>query len=245
MSTIYAAFSGGKDSTAMVLRMKELGLDFELLFTPTGNELPELVSHLDTISKMVGKEIIVPKGPNLEQLIISQKFLPSWHSRWCTRMIKIVPCIAFLKTKPGSSLAIGLRYDEQEREGLYGDYAHYIYPLREMEMTESDVLNYVASKGITVPKRTDCALCPYQRIGEWYRLWKYNRDLYNKGIEYEEYTQATFRSPTAQKKRKKDGKIRWEISLKDLAVQFESGDKPRTLDDNDEEKRKVCRVCSL
>lgn len=40
------AFSGGKDSTAMAVLLAERGEDFELLFTPTGNELPELFSHI-------------------------------------------------------------------------------------------------------------------------------------------------------------------------------------------------------
>ena len=39
--SLIIAFSGGKDSTAMVLRLSELGEDFKLLFTPTGDELPE------------------------------------------------------------------------------------------------------------------------------------------------------------------------------------------------------------
>lgn len=38
------AFSGGKDSTALALRLHELGEAFSLLFTPTGNELPDVAT---------------------------------------------------------------------------------------------------------------------------------------------------------------------------------------------------------
>lgn len=132
----YAAFSGGKDSTGMVFKMQEQGEEFDLLFTPTGDELPELLAHLQLISDRLGKEIIVPKGPSLDQLIREFQALPNHRQRWCTRMIKIVPCIAFLKSQPGSTLCVGLRADEETRVGLYGDFAKYRYPLRELNMRE-------------------------------------------------------------------------------------------------------------
>jgi predicted PP-loop superfamily ATPase len=42
---LVVAFSGGKDSTALALRLHELEEPFKLLFTPTGDELPELHAH--------------------------------------------------------------------------------------------------------------------------------------------------------------------------------------------------------
>lgn len=237
------AFSGGKDSSAMALRLAELGEEFELLFTPTGDELPELYEHLELMSKRLGKEYITPKGPTLYGLIESQGMLPSDHSRWCTRMIKILPCIEFLKQNKGSSLLVGLRADEETRLGLYGDHATYRYPLREWGWDESTVRGYLDALGIKIPARTDCALCPYQRIGEWYRLWKYNHKAFCRGIMYEAMTDHTIRTPKTATIRK-DGSRKWAISLLELASQFEAGKKPETLDSNDEEKR-ACRVCSL
>lgn len=125
------AFSGGKDSTALALRMHELGEDFELLFTPTGRELPDLDAHLDAVAGMVEKTIIRPDNRSLAEWIAFYNALPNHRQRWCTRQIKIEPCIAFLKKNPGSTLIVGLRADEQEREGLYGPYAHYRYPMRD------------------------------------------------------------------------------------------------------------------
>jgi hypothetical protein len=125
------AFSGGKDSTALALRLHELGEDFECLFTPTGNELPELRAHIDLVMGMVGKTLIVPANQSLEFWMKEFNALPNNRMRWCTRLIKIVPCIEYLKSHPGSTLIIGLRADEEVREGLYGPYATYRYPLRE------------------------------------------------------------------------------------------------------------------
>ena len=46
------AFSGGKDSTALALRMAEIGEDFVLFFTPTGRESESigLVQYLHLFS---------------------------------------------------------------------------------------------------------------------------------------------------------------------------------------------------
>lgn len=50
----FVAFSGGKDSTALVLRLAELHEPFELIFTATGNELPELHAHIQSVVQAAG-----------------------------------------------------------------------------------------------------------------------------------------------------------------------------------------------
>jgi 3'-phosphoadenosine 5'-phosphosulfate sulfotransferase (PAPS reductase)/FAD synthetase len=60
------AFSGGKDSVATALLLYERGEDFDLLFTPTGNELPSLVEHMDRVIARVGKKLILPPNKSLE-----------------------------------------------------------------------------------------------------------------------------------------------------------------------------------
>src|SRR4051812_8652486 len=102
----YAAFSGGKDSTAMVLRMAELEEDFSCLFTPTGNELPELLIHLHQIIDMIDRPLVEPPNHTLMHWINYHEALPNFRMRWCTRQIKIEPCIDFLTQHPGSVLCV-------------------------------------------------------------------------------------------------------------------------------------------
>ena len=128
---ILLGFSGGKDSTACGEILASEGEPFELLFTPTGNELPEVAAHIQAMSERWGAPVIIPKGPQLIPLIRHFGALPNWRQRWCTRMIKIQPCIAYLVANPGATLCVGLRADEEDRQGLYGDFATYRYPLRE------------------------------------------------------------------------------------------------------------------
>lgn len=229
------AFSGGKDSTAVALIAAAEGEPFELLFTATGNELPEVHAHIEMIASLVNAPLIMPKGPKLLPLIEEFGALPNFRQRWCTRMIKIAPCIAYLKQHPGSTLLVGLRADEEERQGLYGDYATYRFPLRERGMRLGDVLAFLEQHGIAIPKRTDCAWCYGQRLTEWYALWRDNGPLYEEAAALERKLGHTFRSP---------GRDTWPASLDKLAEEFCRGRRPRGQDAYDQ-KEDPCRVCRM
>lgn len=237
MRTI-VAFSGGKDSTAMALRLAELGESFDLLFTPTGNELPELMDHIAKIVEMTGATLVTPPNKPLDFWITSQEALPNWRQRWCTRLIKIEPCIAYLVRFKGSTLCVGLRADEPQREGLYGPYATYRYPLREWSWGIGDVKDYLRQRCVKVPKRTDCALCYGQRISEWHALWRDHPEEYAKGEAYEKLTGFTFRS------KQRDT---WPPGLAELRVEFEKGRKPKNVDDQLDmfDEGGACRVCTI
>lgn len=218
----------------MVLRMAELGEDFACLFTPTGNELPALLIHLHAIVEQIKRPLVLPPNQSLDYWIDFHQALPNFRMRWCTRKIKILPCIAFLKQHPGSVLAVGLRADEESRVGLYGDYATYRYPLQEWGWTIADVQQYLKKRRVTVPIRTDCALCYDQRLGEWWRLWREHPEEYERGVQLEAKYGHTFRS--AQRDT-------WPAGLAELRAEFLKGRRPRGVDDDDD--KMACRVCSL
>lgn len=226
------AFSGGKDSTALVLRLSELGEEFSCLFTPTQDELPELDAHMAHVLSLIDRPLITPANQSLAFWIDFYSALPNWRQRWCTRQIKIRPAIDWLKLNPGTTLVVGLRADEEERKGLYGDFVTYRYPLREWGWNLADVVTYNTSRGISVPARTDCAVCPYQRLIEWWELWRNHPDRWTRGEEWEEKTGHTFRS--AQRDT-------WPAAMKDLRAEFERGRIPR----NTRSAQTACRVCSL
>lgn len=229
------AFSGGKDSTAVALLLHERGEDFDLLFTPTGNELPELAAHMDRVIARVGKRLIVPPNRTLGDWIEHFNALPNNRQRWCTRLIKIEPCVAYLKRNPGTVLCVGLRSDEETREGIYGDFATYRYPLRENAMGLSEVVALCNKHGLFPDFRTDCEVCPYQRLAQWYWLWRDHRAGWLRGEAWEAKTGHTFRSPSRDT---------WPAAMKDLRVRFEAGDVPeRSL--KNMARDQACRVCSL
>ena len=52
------SFSGGKDSTAMLLRMLELGMRVdEIIFYDTGVEFPQMYEHVDKVERYIKRQI--------------------------------------------------------------------------------------------------------------------------------------------------------------------------------------------
>ena len=209
-----------------------------MLFTPTGDELPELFAHVERVEAMTHRQAIRPPNKPLSFWIEEFNALPNNRQRWCTRSIKIQPCINFLKANPDSTLMVGLRADEEERTGLYGDFATYRYPLREWGWGLDEVMDYLARRGVRVPKRTDCAVCYAQRIGEWWNLWREHPDRWARGEAWESKTGHTFRSA------KRDS---WPASMAGMRAEFEKGLVPRTVPlpqlFDQEEETQPCRVC--
>lgn len=234
--------SGGKDSTALALRLQEVEpRNYIYLCTPTGDELPELFDHWKRLEKLLGQPMVYLKHPaGLNGLIKTLNCIPSFRMRWCTRILKIQMCQVFLKDHQPATLYVGLRADEAERKGgIYGDIVTHRYPLREWGWNLLDVRNYLAKRGVEIPERTDCARCFYQRIGEWKALWKNYPDLYAEAEQQEKDVGHTFRTPGG-------AKSKWATSLKDLRKQFEEGKQYRgEKDENQLDMFKKCRVCEL
>lgn len=242
--THVVALSGGKDSTALALALREREPRPYVYFcTPTGNETPDVVSHWDRLEELLGQKIFRVSNRDLEFWIREQKALPNYRMRWCTRILKIEPCRAFLLAcKPPVTLHVGLRADEEDRKGvIYGGVVTERYALREWGWTLADVVAFLKVREIKIPPRTDCAWCFFQRLGDWYRLWQSDPKLYAEGEAMEELTGHTFRS---------DGRDTWPAGLKELRAEFERGKVPpgvsfqlKLIDDDDDPV--ACRVCSL
>ncbi len=239
------ALSGGKDSTAMALRLRELNptQPYEYVCTPTGDELDEMFDHWKMLGKMLGKKIKpVMHELGLNGLIEAQQALPNWRQRWCTKDLKIKPYAKWLRAQCEKFdevySYVGLRADEEEREG--GDYANISgvvmrFPMRDWGWTLDNVTSYLEDKKVTIPDRTDCARCFFQRLGEWWMLWKHHPDKYEHAAEQERRIGYTFRSP---------GRDTWPAALDDLRKEFESGRTPRGIE-GDALANLKCRVCRI
>lgn len=158
--------SGGKDSTAMALRLAETEPgDYDFAITPTGRELPPVIEHWKRLECLLGKSLTIVPAPTLIELIVKQRALPNFRMRWCTRMVKIEPFMAYVRSIAPATTYIGIRADEVTRE-----------------------------RGVVIPDRTDCDCCYHQQIGEWWRLWRDYPDRYRECEAMESMTGYTFRS---------------------------------------------------
>lgn len=230
------ALSGGKDSTAMALRLNEVEpRDYIYVCTPTGNEPDEMFAHWKNLGVLLGKPLVAVMADTLVGLIEKQNALPNWRQRWCTRMLKIEPYAAWLQKQGECTSYVGLRADEEEREG--GDYADIPgivmdFPMRRWGWGIGNVTDYLVQKGICIPKRTDCALCFFQRLIEWWELWRDHKAEWAEGERLEALTGHTFRSP---------GRDTWPASMVGLRLRFEAGNIPHETR-SDPLKCRVCRL---
>lgn len=228
------ALSGGKDSTALALRLAEIEpRPYRYLCTPTGDELPEMVAHWARLEDVLGQTMVRVTNRTLNEWIAEFGALPNWRQRWCTRLLKIEPCIAYLKRHAPATLYVGLRADEEARGGLYGDHATYRYPLREWGWGLAEVRGYLKARGIQIPARTDCARCYGQRIPEWKALLRRHPTVYAEAEAQEIAVGATFRSP---------GRDSWPADLRGLRAAF---DQQTELVFEEEDAVESCRVCRL
>jgi len=62
------ALSGGKDSTALALRLMEVEpKPYQFCITPTGRELPEMVEHWAKLGCLLGSPLLRIPGPSGQQ----------------------------------------------------------------------------------------------------------------------------------------------------------------------------------
>lgn len=234
------ALSGGKDSSAMALRLCEMEPTTPFIFvcTPTGDELPDMIEHWKKLGDLLGSRVWpLSMGKSLSGLIRDFNSVPNFRQRWCTRILKIEPFAAWLssQTVEGSVVSyVGLRADEPDREG--GDYAKLPgidmrFPLREWGWNLDDVVTYLAIEGVDIPRRTDCARCYHQTLHEWYLLWSEHPDIYREAEVEEILTGHTLRSP---------GRDTWPSALTDLGSEFAKGRIPAPR-----KRATQCRVCAL
>lgn len=252
--------SGGKDSTVLALELKkrEPEKDWVYICTPTGNELPPMVEHWLKLEEVLGKPLvrITNQGRTLDDLIQLNGMIPNFRARFCTRQLKIEPTIAWCIKNAPVLMHVGLRADEETREGIYGEHVQSRFPFREWGYGLSQVLAGVKDAaerfGIVIPDRTDCGDCYHQRIREWWNYWLLYPQRFWTASAKEVRMGHTFRSP---------GRDTWPVSLAGLGAEFqrlldlgyqdfqaaqdarmiERGLKPR------KERRQgdLCRVCSL
>lgn len=165
-------FSGGKDSTAMLLKMVENKMPIDMvLFLDTGFEFPSMYEHIEKVEKEIGLKI-TKLGPaqDFEYLLTEHEHIkrsrsknpedrqllhgygwPSMPVRWCTHELKDVPREKFLKElreKYNLVEYIGIAADETKRlERPRHKKGNKHYPLIEWNMTEADCLAYCKERG--------------------------------------------------------------------------------------------------
>ncbi len=204
------ALSGGKDSAALAVYMREKhpDLDLEYVFTDSGCELPETYEYLDRIRAILNIDITVVKPEkswgNYWSLVKTKKskhgnftYLPTPKNRWCTEVLKLAPYDEWLISNyPGYKIHsyVGLRADEKrERNGFVKTKAKVVthHPFIKDGFVYGDIEGLLNQSGLGFPScnswrsRSGCYFCFYQTKREWLGLYENHPDLYKKASSYE------------------------------------------------------------
>lgn len=187
-------FSGGKDSTAMLLRMIELNYKIDrIIFADTGFEFPELYDYINKIEKEINKniEIVKPKT-KFEDWFYGEVTSGKMKGKIRGFPLKYFPCYwsRESKVKPLTNsyskndfVYIGIAYDEKQRCSKKDK--NLIYPLVKWKWTEQDCIDYLNKRNVFNPlyvnfDRLGCYFCPKQNEKSIYVLWKNYPELWAK-----------------------------------------------------------------
>lgn len=232
---IVVSFSGGKDSTAMLLRMIDLNEHIdEVVCCDTYKEFPAMYRHIELVKTLVENAGIKftmlksdksfdyymfehnPKRKNPELVGLQGLSWAGSRSRWCTSKLKIDIINRYfsdLRKQYDLVQCIGIAVDEGyrlERENNK-DY-NKRFPLVEWGWSEQDALNYCYELGYDweglyeLFDRVSCWCCPLQPLSELRILYERFPELWK---ELKDMDRRTWR------------KFRADYSVEELEVRFE------------------------
>jgi 3'-phosphoadenosine 5'-phosphosulfate sulfotransferase (PAPS reductase)/FAD synthetase len=93
---VVASVSGGKDSTALILALREAEVSARYVFADTQWEAAETYAYLDTLRERLGITIDVVGAPGgMPAKIAARAGFPSRMARWCTPELKLQPLRAY------------------------------------------------------------------------------------------------------------------------------------------------------
>jgi len=217
------SFSGGKDSTAMLLMMleKQIPVD-KIICVDTTKEFPQMYEHIKKV-----QSIIEPLKIDIVKIDFDYWFgehikirgkrkgdkgygFPDFRNRWCTAL-KREAVKKLQKTIPNESTQFhGIAFDERGR-ALKNEKRNIEYPLIEWQITEAQALDYCYAMGLDWDglyekfHRVSCWCCPLSRIGELRVLYNDFPELWT---ELEKLDKKSFR------------KFRSDYSVKELSERF-------------------------
>jgi 3'-phosphoadenosine 5'-phosphosulfate sulfotransferase (PAPS reductase)/FAD synthetase len=189
------SLSGGKDSAALAIYLRDRIPQIEYIFHDTDKELEETYDYIHRLEAILGKPIVrtTPEDSFDHWLKVYRGMLPSNHRRWCTKMLKLKPFEAYVGDGPVINY-VGLRADEN-RTGYISTKPNIlaVYPFQDDGLVRADVIRILEDSGLGLPpymdwgrSRSGCYFCFYQQKIEWVRLLEKHPKYFALAMEYEE-----------------------------------------------------------
>ncbi len=251
--------SGGKDSAALAIYLRDRVSEMEYYFTDTGAELPETLEFIDLMEDYLGKEIIRLNGGRQFDyyLKLHNNYLPSAQQRWCTINLKLKPFEAFVGDDEVISY-VGIRADEPQREGYISTKPNIkaVFPFKEDGLVKDDIIRLLDDSGLGLPKyynwrsRSGCHFCFYQRKIEWIGLYENHPDLFEDAKRYEKYDEQTGKRYTWSQGESLDELLARKEEIKAKFALDNKGPRQKNLldavlKDSEDDDDASCLICML
>lgn len=262
------SLSGGKDSAALAIYMRDRVSAMEYIFHDTDKELPETLEYLARLEAMLGRPVVRTSTVDTfdHWLKVYGGMLPSNHRRWCTRKLKLEPFEAYVGDGPVINY-VGLRADE-DRVGYISTKSNIttVYPFREDGLVRADIIRILEVSGLGLPpymawgrSRSGCSFCFYQQRIEWVRLKETHPQLFEEAKRYEEqsvehgepffWNQAESLAQLEQPERISEIKANWESSQARKRAARKYLPLVETIGglcaEEDPDEREGCLICSI
>ena len=220
-----ASLSFGKDSMAMVIKIKELGLPLDeviyvdIMFDDdTSGETPEMASFITKAEKIL-KEKFNVEVTHLRGVTFKEQFykvkqrgkhvgdnygFPYTIGAWCNDRLKMQPIKEYMRKQKEQIIQyVGIAYDEPERYERLNHETH-IAPLYDLKITEKEAMEICEKYDLLSPIyktsfRGGCWFCPKQRLSQLKWLYQEHNDLWNTLRDMEKDSFNTFRPNTTLK----------------------------------------------
>ena len=186
--------SGGKDSSALAVYLRDKVPGMEYFFCDTGAELPETYEYLTRLEVILGKSIVrLNANRGFDHWFeVFRGALPSPQMRWCTKNMKIKPIEAWIGDAPALSY-VAIRADESNRKGYISTKPNIRtrFPFIEDGIERDGVTRILEEAGIGLPTyydwrtRSGCYFCFYQRKAEWVGLAERHPELFQRAVAIE------------------------------------------------------------
>lgn len=214
-----ASLSFGKDSLAMLIKIKELGLPLdEVIYCDIrfddniSGEMPLMAEFIPKAEKIL-KEKFDIEVKHLRGVTFKEQFykikqrgkhvgdnygFPYTIGAWCNDRLKMQPIKKYLNSfKEPIIQYVGIAYDEPERYEKLNHETH-IAPLYDLKITEKEAMEICKKHGLLSPIyehsfRGGCWFCVKQKLGQLKYLYDTYPVLWNMLKEMEEDSFNTFR----------------------------------------------------
>ena len=188
------SISGGKDSAALAIFMRDIIPDMEYVFCDTDKELQETYDYLNRIEAFLGKKIVrLNSHMGFDHWHeVFGGYLPSPRARWCTKFLKLRPFEEYVGKSDVISY-VGIRADE-DRIGYISTKPNIkaVFPFKDAGVDYAGVMRILDESGIGLPPylewgrtHSGCYFCFFQRPIEWVRLLERHPALFDKAQSYE------------------------------------------------------------